>query len=115
MRIKMGSPKLERAKAWLNGELLENSEVDIQRKLRLIEEASLKFDLSPIDGEYLHAHLKVNKMSQEEISKKMEALRTEISALETQIFEKKKEFSKLMAICKHPNEHTVEDSKNKKE
>lgn len=103
MRTGIGSLKLERAKEWIGGELLENQEIDIERKLRLIEEASLKFDLSPTDGEYLHAHLKVNKMSQEEIRKKMEVIREEISALERQIFEKKKAFSELMAICKHTN------------
>lgn len=106
----MSNSKIASAIEWINGELSDNPELDSVRKLKLIEEASLRFDLAPTDGEYLHTHLKVNKMSHEEIRKKLEAIREEIGALERKIFEKKKEFSELMAICKHPNEHTVGDS-----
>ena len=47
MRTGIGSPKLERAKEWIEGELLDSPEMDVVRKLELIEKASLKFDLSP--------------------------------------------------------------------
>lgn len=110
MRTGMGSPKLEKAKEWINGKLLDNPEIDVARKLKLIEEASLKFDLSPTDGEYLHAHLKVNQMSQEEIREKREAIKIELLELEEKIVEKKEEWFALMKKCKHPNEYTVQDS-----
>ena len=106
----MLSNGLAMALEWLNGELIDDPEVDSKRKLQLIERASMSFNLKPAEGDYLHKHLKVNKLSREQIREKHKAIKDEISALEQKIVEKKQELIALMGLCKHPKEVTVQDS-----
>ncbi|OGF63186.1 hypothetical protein A2662_00880 [Candidatus Giovannonibacteria bacterium RIFCSPHIGHO2_01_FULL_45_33] len=51
---------LQKALDWIKTELRENPNVDAARKRVLITKASLNFDLSPLDGEYLENNLKVD-------------------------------------------------------
>jgi len=102
--------KIGNALDWLDSELRDDPEVDAARKLKLIEQVSLKFDLSPIDEKYLRALLKVNVMRPEEIRLAKEAIQKEIRELETGFVEKKTALLELMKKCKHPDERTDQDN-----
>jgi hypothetical protein len=49
-----GEAPIKQAVAWIDAQLRDRPEVD---RLRLIDEAAQRFDLSPIDTEFLMRHL----------------------------------------------------------
>jgi len=105
-----GVSKIANAIAWITEQLLNNPEIDTARKLELIEAVSLKFDLSPKDGEYLHDYLKVDMMRPEEIRLTRKTIQEEIRELGAKIIEKRTALFELMKKCKHPDERTDQDS-----
>ena len=63
-KIIADNSSLGKALAWIHGELKDNSKVDAKRKRKLIEEASLKFDLKPLNTQYLENNLIVDKVTE---------------------------------------------------
>ena len=49
-----GETPLQQAVKWIDGRLLDEPAVD---RLRLVDEAARRFDLSPVDAEFLLHHL----------------------------------------------------------
>ena len=49
-----GEAPIKQAVKWLDDQLLDNPKAD---RMKLIDEASRRFDLSPLDAEFLVRHL----------------------------------------------------------
>ncbi len=50
----MGEPGVKRALKWVNEQLEENPKAD---RARLIDEACRRFDLSPLDADFLYRNI----------------------------------------------------------
>lgn len=50
----MGEPGVKKALKWVNEQLEENPKAD---RARLIDEACRRFDLSPLDADFLYRHI----------------------------------------------------------
>ena len=49
-----GEPPIKQAIQWIDNQLHDNPKAD---RLKLVDEASRRFDLSPADGDFLFRHL----------------------------------------------------------
>ena len=53
-----GEAPIKQAIRWIDDQLRDNPKAD---RLKLVDEASRRFDLSPVDGEFLFRHLASKK------------------------------------------------------
>ena len=54
MKDAQGSAPIKQAVKWIDDQLLDDPRAD---RLRLVDEASRRFDLSPLDADFLLRHL----------------------------------------------------------
>lgn len=57
-RMSAGEAPIKQAIRWIDDQLHDNPKAD---RLKLVDEASRRFDLSPVDGEFLFRHLASKK------------------------------------------------------
>jgi hypothetical protein len=53
-RMSAGEAPIKQAIQWIDDQLHDNPKAD---RLKLVDEASRRFDLSPADGDFLYRHL----------------------------------------------------------
>jgi hypothetical protein len=56
----VGEPPIKAAIKWLDEQLAEHPEAN---RVKLIDEASRRFDLTPLDSDFLYRHLAAKKTS----------------------------------------------------